>query len=403
MPFFTHLDLLTDYRVASITAIEHRLPVNPEGGIYCFSVLHYFHSAVLWFFSLIFPYLKTIWFSPWGSVNDVGMTTFSNWSQFVGNRFIFLTLFLLKTPYFIFDFLTFWALLPLFSEKTSQIRFTIFWMLNPIGIFVTYIFGRYEIIPVFFIALSLQYFKKVKPEKAAIFLGIALVMKLYALLLIPFFAFSCSEHWKERIKFAFLVLTPGLIMIAIAFISGHFLSFSGFTTLPHNDYLLGLKLLIHPNNEQNYVDIIFLFISFYTFFVFYAEREAPNWQNFAINSFIILQLLFAFSFFHPHYYFWLLPFWVIIFDKNRYYRMLFGLQLLLLVIYSFHWMRPLFGYLCMPIAPHFFSSLNSPYEIINSFYPAEKFINLARSAFTGITIWLIFLVLKLERKNVAFE
>ncbi|MFC1852853.1 hypothetical protein ACFL27_21860 [candidate division CSSED10-310 bacterium] len=392
MPFFTHLDLLTDYWVAHLTAFEHRLPSEIRGGIYCFSILHYMHTFFLKTLAIIAPYLKTIWFQPWGLPDSEGMTTIANWMNFVGSRQIFLTLFLLKVPYLLFDMAACFILLSFFETEKSQTSFLKFWMFNPISLFVIYIFSRYEIIPMFFIILSILYLKKNKCALGAIFLGIALVMKLYALLFVPFYVLSTGPKWPHRARNLLWVLAPGILMIAVAVLSGKAAEFSNFTTLPHNDYILGLNVLIHPNNELNYVDRIYIVPVVFMLLLLIAEREKPGWQTYVDHIFIFLNLFFAFSFFHPQYFFWIVPFWALKIQSHKSFLPLFLLQVMLVGVYSFHWVRPLSVYLAAPLAPEFFSSLPSPFEIINIFYPGDKFINLTRSIFTGVSLWIIYRV-----------
>jgi len=403
MPFFTHLDLLTDYWVAHITSFEHRLPVEIKGGIYSFSLLHYFHAFSLKIFSFFDPHLRTIWFEPWGLPDNPGMTTIPNWLDFVSDPEIFKTLFFLKLPYLFFDIGIVFLFIVLLKTAESRLYCVKFWMLNPISLFVTYLFSRYEVIPTFLIVCSILFLQKKKMKFGSLCLGLAFVMKLYAVLYIPFYVLAISKDWSERVKHGFWILLPGFMMILFALILGQASEFSGFTTLSQNDYMLGLNLLVHPNDEVHYVDRIYLFIVVYVLLFFMAEADRPGWESFVHYTFILLTSLFALSFFHPHYYFWILPFWALILVNKRKFLFLFIIQISLLFIYSFHWGKPLFGYLVAPVAPVFFAGLPSPYEFIDHFYPADKLVNMARSVFTGTSLWLIYQLFRQRSKSNSHD
>lgn len=391
MPWFMHLDLLTDYWVAHLTAFKAKLPLDIEGGIYCFSVMHYFHAFVLKVLSLFFPSFELIWSQPWGLPDRPGMTTFTNWYHFSGFRSIFPTLFFLKLPYFLADCFAFRLVLKLADNESERKFFSIFWLFNPVILFVTYCFGRYEIIPAVFILWSLVMLKEGKVRVASLLLGISLVLKLYGLMLVPLFVLTTAKGFRERVTRFFWVMGPGLLMILSSIVLKKVHEFSTFTTLSHNDYLLGLQLLIHPNNQINYQDILFLFPLFYGILLFKAEREPTGWKSFVIHGFIFFQGLYGLSFYHPHYFFWIMPFWAFVLLWKKEFGWYFLLQLFLVFVYSFHWMRDLAGHLMMPIAPVFFSGLPSPFEVINTVYPADKFLHLMRSFSTALSLWLIYL------------
>lgn len=56
-------------------------------------------------------------------------------------------------------------------------------MVNPISIFVVYIYGRFEVIPIFFILASLYYIKTHRFYLSLLMLGISAATRLYPLLL----------------------------------------------------------------------------------------------------------------------------------------------------------------------------------------------------------------------------
>ncbi|GAJ15092.1 unnamed protein product [marine sediment metagenome] len=69
------------------------------------------------------------------------------------------------------------------------------------------------------------------------------------------------------------------------------------------------------------------------------------------------------------------------------------------MIILIYWGDGVTKFLLTPIDPKFFIYMTGPIPILNRFYSAVKFVNIARSIFTGITLWMIYLIYK-ENKNV---
>jgi len=168
MPFVVHADFLSVYMRAHLI-ISHQLPLIGRAQM----LIHAFHSFFLWIFKPLLPYVDIMLD---GSANHL---TF-NWEmfyKFVTHPAVFRTLFLLKLPYLFFDLACVYLILAIFHNRKKKLYAFKFWMLNPIIIFATYIFGRYECIAIFFILLSLYYAKRKSFIKSLLFLGISIITR----------------------------------------------------------------------------------------------------------------------------------------------------------------------------------------------------------------------------------
>lgn len=379
MPLAFHTDLLGIYERSSLIVYE---------GVFWVAVgqsfVHYLHALFLWILRPLMPYFESI--LP-GRLGSPGWETFT---IFVGHTNIFRTLFLLKIPYLIFDLGCAFLLLAIFSEsKKGRLAF-IFWMLNPVVIFSVFVFSRFESIAIFFILLSLYYAKKNLLVRSLFCLGVAVITRLYPLILLPFFVIILGKGLRQRLKLAFWGLLPLIVMVVLSKLLSGVSEVESWARLWHGNYLMSLRF----PPAQKY-DVIFVFFVGYTILLLYTHmRTNHSFTSLWRSSLALLLLFFATSFFHPHYFMWVLPFLTFKIVEDRRFIGFFVIQVLCWVVYTFQWKEALAGYLFAPINPSYFMSLRSPFEIINQYYSSPNFIRIFRSIFSGVCLWMIYLIFR---------
>ena len=379
IPITLHLDLLSVYQRSSLVASGRVLWMGIGQ-----TFVHYVHALFLLIFRPLMPYLETMLPASTGSAD------WSIWQLFAIHPNVFRTLFLFKVPYLIFDLGCAFLLLAIFLQRKKGLVAFKFWMLNPVVIFASFIFSRYEPIAVFFILLSLYYARKNLLAKSLFSLGIAVITRLYPLILLPFFVIILGKGLRQRLKLAFWGLLPLGIMVAL---SKLFYGVSGIEFLTeswHAGYLLSLRFPLGIIN-----DVIFVFFAGYTVLFLYAYFNTDHsFVNLWKSVLCVLLFFFATSFFHPQYFMWLIPFLALQVVEDKKFIGLFAIQILCWVVYSFQWKEALAGYLFLPLNSSYFMGLASPFEIINQYYSAANFIGIFRSIFTGTCFWMIYLIFK---------
>ncbi len=379
MPIAFHTDLLGIYERSSLIVYEGAFWIAVGQ-----SFVHYLHALFLWILRPLMPYFESA--LP-GRLGSPGWETFTT---FVGHTNIFRTLFLLKVPYLIFDLGCAFLLLAIFPEsKKGRLAF-VFWMLNPVVIFSVFIFSRFESISIFFILLSLYYAKKNLSARSLFSLGIAVIIRLYPLILLPFFVIILGKGLRQRLKLAFWGLLPLMVMVVLSKVFSGVSEIESWASLWHGNYFMSLRLSL----AQKY-DVIFVFFVGYTILLSYTYmRTSHSFANLWRDSLALLLLFFATSFFHPHYFIWVVPFLVFKIVEDRRFIGLFVILVLCWVVYTFQWKEALAGYLFAPINPSYFMSLRSPFEIISQYYSAPNLIGIFRSIFSGVSFWMIYLLFK---------
>lgn len=206
MPFFAHVDFLSEYgRMYQVVA-------TGKPTLYLGRVVVVLIEQV--FLRLFLPFLPDA--DTMLRFNDMRQSTagLTEYFLFVSDPQIFRTLFLLKIPYLLFDLGTAWVLCRLMSGKIGQKTAICLWLFNPITLYAFYVFGRYESIPIFFLALTLLLLQKGRWIASAAALGLALNCREIIVLYIPLYALSLfGRNWNRSV--ATRRVLPAWIVLAL--------------------------------------------------------------------------------------------------------------------------------------------------------------------------------------------
>ena len=219
-------------------------------------------------------------------------------------------LFLIRLPLLIADFAIFFILRGWFQNK-FPIRLLIFYWLSPVLIYISYIHGQLDAIPIALLFGSLFYLFRNQTLYAAIFLGLALATKTNMLLVYPFFLLFLISRGQTLFQliiffalaaFAFIIVNF-LYLFDDAFLHMVFLNQTQFRLfdafLPLNNlviYLIPASLLVlfvrgallrHYNR-----DIFIMFLGFTFSIILLFITPTQGW------------------------YFWLIPFLVYFYIKK---------------------------------------------------------------------------------------
>ncbi|MCL5771131.1 MAG: hypothetical protein M1479_02505, partial [Actinobacteria bacterium] len=73
-----------------------------------------------------------------------------------------------------------------------------------------------------------------------------------------------------------------------------------------------------------------------------------------------------------------------------------------LLVILVYWGDLVTTFVLAPLDYRFFIFLTGPIPLISRFYDAAKFVNIFRSVFTGISIWMIYLIYLFNKKSTNF-
>ena len=372
MPFTTHSDLLSVYHRA------HLILGGASITKFAPDLFNLLHAGYLWLLKPLLPY-SAMW-----SPTNLHTYVFADWLGFVNNQSIFRILFLFKFQYLVFELLAVWLLLKLVPRERA-VSVTAFWMMNPIVIFSTYIFGRFDIIIVFLLLSALYLAREDRPGRAMLVLGLATLLRVYPVILVLPFAMILGRNFRDRARLAMLGLLPLIIPLTIGLTRGpDFIR--QFTSMTHLTYPLLMKFSF-LGRDNLYVFVLIYFLLLFNLYI----HPRSGYAKLQRYSFYVMATLFATSFFHPHYFMWLMPFITFYVDDLRVLR-IHHIQIGAWAVLAMQWGRSLAGFLLAPLSPAFFWALASPLDWVDRVYPSVQFIGIGRSLLAATLVAMAYVV-----------
>ena len=228
--------------------------------------------------------------------------TFRNLEVASRDTGLFRHIFLLKLPYFLFDFGILILLIKLFKEKRQKILAAIFWLFNPVALYSTFMVGQFDVIPTFFVVMAVFLALKKKPELALLSLGVGGATKIFPLLLILPTVLVLEKNLWKRLKLVILGLAPFVITVLPFLGSSAFRSVALFSAQSQ-------KLLFATINVSG-AEGISLAILGYFLILAISGKFAGSQHLWRVFLFVFL-LIFSLSNFHPQWFIWITPFLII--------------------------------------------------------------------------------------------
>ena len=337
-------------------------------------------------------------------------------------------LFLSKMPYLLFDVLSAFLFLHLFSDKTKGLTAFKLWMINPVVIAVSYAYGQFDIFVVFFMILSLFFLKKGKFSLAIFALSLGAVFKVVTLAFLPLIIIS---YWKQMnrknlftklAKLGAIILIGALPLLILPYTlssapqyyesvnyaqpSGSwFNGFYGTTFYTRGvigepfysgimSFLVDYSIVIRTTNLIS--DFVYFIPFIYTIILLGALYERDlNFSKTCKYFTVFLLAYYAFSLFHVQWFFWIQPFLILLIVENRKaFGKLVAMLIPLFFLYTLQWDADTTSRLLTPIIPEALYWPGPLTLITNAGLPALQLINLFRTLFSALCIFMIFYIVK---------
>ncbi|HOK40115.1 MAG TPA: hypothetical protein PLD27_03655 [bacterium] len=390
MPFFCHIDFLSGIWVPfqlAYTSIFY-YATDPSASFHLLNQLVHFPIMVLTKF--IMPELYHLWKTIPYDYN------FSGWYNFCSLKNVFFFLFILKIPFLIFDYLCLFVFLKLTEITLIKKKIFYLWLFNPVSIYVIYFIGRYEVYTLFFLLLGLLKFKEEKIKASFLFIGIAIMLRQYPILFLPFLLFIHSKNIKEFLSYLIISLFPLVLFNLLYYLSTHLTNISAYfpTGVLANDEHSAMLFKYKIN------DFILFPFFYFLFFLFIIEnRKKISFDYLPLVIFLFFNIMYGTSNFEPQYFMWIIPFLVFVFafDYIKFYEVL--IYFILYFCFVFQWDKSFNFQLAMPIFPDLFFNLPSVERIILQFLPVNIINNIFVSFLVAINFWFLFKGIKQIKSN----
>ena len=221
---------------------------------------------------------------------------------------VFLSNLLFKMPLLISDFIIYKLLCLLYENKK---RIIIFYFLNPVIIYSTYIHSQLDIIPMSLLMISIYYLTRNKFTLSLSFIGLALATKLHMLAVLPLIIFYISKKYDLS-----KVLSYSLIpFIVVLLVDLPFFLNDGFQqmVLFNEKQNLLFNSFIEIGSQKIYIPILAVVL---IYFHFYNLRKVnTDLLNFYIG--LLFSSLIFFIYPSPGWYVWIVPFISIYFISSK--------------------------------------------------------------------------------------
>ena len=311
MPFFAHVDLYSEYRRV-FYVLQNGLFLENSYRYVTFNIELIFAA-----FSQIFINVTDGLFHLSDPANSTASLT--DYHFFLNDPNVYRHLFFFKLPYLIFDIATavvIWK----FIDKPEHKRIALLlWLFNPVTIFATYIFGRFEVFGLFFLAMTALQLKNDRLLFASVMFGLALLCREINLLFAPFLLLSqidFKDHYLRNgimlgissITITLIYLLPNNVLSALG---GNPNLFSGPDAAQQTE---PIKKLLSLGYYWFYPVVVCLAtLAIYT----WETGKRSHAERFVIASSITLFIYFAFNSHSVHYSAWLVLFPILSIQYGR--------------------------------------------------------------------------------------
>jgi hypothetical protein len=427
MPLFAHNDFVTTLWISFTWINRHQLifSVDPPAVFLVLSGFYYFMMP------FISPTFLNFIISGTAFTPPTLLQTFSLLQPGINS-----VLFIGKIPFLIFDVTSAFFILHLFNDANKAFTTFKIWILNPVSIFVSYIFGQYDIFPVFFMILALYFLKNNRFGLSMFSLGIASIFKLVGIALIPLITIYFWKSRKEKslakkIMGTSRILVSGLlplflIPIALLCVPQYYESCN--VALPRGDLFNGFFGNTYYNQGEVVqpfysgisrflldrsisfrilldTNIIYFVPLVYALVLLGAIYEKHFSFEKVYSYFVVFLLLYyAFSLFLPQWFLWVQPFLIMLAVENpRIFRKLYLMFMMLYFLYTWQWDSGLTTNLIMPVVPQAMFWPGPITLMNNAGLPAYQIISIFRTIFSAVCIFTVFCIIKTSLWSVEHK
>ncbi|MFH1896256.1 MAG: hypothetical protein ABH814_02140 [bacterium] len=387
MPFSAHKDFLASYSRASMIVQGKATPFDfsqPLGHLLQALDLKVFEFAL-----------------PPGKLPIYPEFSYPYPETFFQKEIIHRAFFLFKLPYLLCELGALLVILKLGLKKEQSVRLVKFWMLNPLLIFTFYIYGRYDSLSILMLAVTLLAIARKRYSMSALFLGISMLVRVYTVLLLPVFGLLFGKSLKDKAKLLVISLAPYALWMGLSAVCGGGSSeeWQWLASGPHQGFLFGWSFTLGQEME-----IYPFFAGYFGFLIWLVLKGQSIFKDrvrdFSTLSLVVILLYLSLSFFLANYPVWLFPFIALPAVFNRDLPKLHCLQILAFLMILPYWNNPLFLRLFTAVSERAF--FDFPIRgLVSLIYPAQKIVGLGRTLFSVASWYMIWLLLKDEKKTLA--
>jgi hypothetical protein len=389
MPFTLHMDAYQIYSRAAEAAYGGEW-FGWTGQI----VIQTVHNVWLLLIRPLLPDSSAIW-SPTASEAGVG-ASMEDYRRFLGYEHVHRAIFLMKVPYVVADLACAYVLTRLVAPA-RRLAVAAFWLLNPLVIYATAVFGRHDVLAILLVLLSLLAARRATDAgrlAGLLLLGVATLMRFFPIVLVPYYLLAFRRSRRQLV--AAVAILGGLWAgVELAGIIGTGES----PTLEILDTHEHFQNWLDAGVRLRFDDFIFFFPLAYLLGLWWAVERGVEPDEYPRVAAAVMLLLFGLTFFHPHWSIWLVPFLALTIASSRRMVVYHALQVVALGVYFMQWGSWTTWELLRPSIGERVASLPDPYEAIAARIEPRQLFGTFRSALTAISLWMAWKIIEPLRER----
>ena len=302
---------------------------------------------------------------------------------------LFLSLFLMKVPYLAVEWLlirTCWRMLP--DEKEKRL-FTIFWVVNPVVIYGTYMVGQFDLIPTFCVVLACYFcLREGKEHYACLAAATGCLFKIFPIIFLPVIVLIAGRSLKDYVRLLLYGIAPVIVLYyAFYLVSGDvvfkILSDLSYQTKISVDY----KVLALRFFQAGVYGLVCIHIVFFT-----RDRlDYPVVAQYFLA--IYLAVYWGMALGQTHYFLWFIPFFVLLLPQRPEWRKPFYVIVAIIFLAGLRARSACLG-IFAPLNPEFFMSLPSLKDVTGFLFDQKVYDFTIKLLFKGLTAVMVVSILR---------
>jgi len=297
---------------------------------------------------------------------------------------IYRYLFWLKVPWVGAEMMAGWMLSRL-VKKEWRLKTLWWWMLNPVVIYTVAAFANVDAWPVMLILVAVWWWRKGKKNVSAGMLGLATAMKLFPVLLAPFW-FVAEKSWRKRLVWLVWFLAPVVLLhMPVVGLESYGQGVLGGTNVGK---------VFYATVEVGLERMLIIFVAAYVFlWLWFVDRGEKSVNGLWRLMMVVIGGLFVLTDFHVQWALWLMAFvvgYVVALGKKEKWEVWIWLggygTLLLLLQASMH-----VGMLA-PVEPTWWMMKNPAQQFIGADWGLV--LGLVHSVMAGSLGWMVWRSMK---------
>jgi hypothetical protein len=387
LPFTAHLDLFSIYSRSAQAVYDGDWLV--WGGQIPIQTLHNIWFVIV---SPLLPESRHIW-SDTAAVLGVGVQE-REFQQFLDYEYLPRALFLLKLPYVVADLAVAFVLTRLVDPARSAMVAGV-WLLNPLVIYTSVLFGRHDAIAILLVVLSALLAVRGWRYAGLALLLFAGALRFFPVLLAPLYILAFRRSRRELVILSSAGLAAWVVLdLALWTVAGSSPTLTLIDRYPHVGYLFELGMPLYEMTALGQPLEVLLFPAAYLVFVlWFSSTGRSGLAPYVAAGSVSFLLVFALTFYHPQYAIWIAPFLALAIARMPSLLPLHAIQVVLLLVHTLQWGSATTWELFLPLSQGAVDLLPDPRNVIAAQMSTVLFFSLARTMLVAISLWMAWRLL----------